>query len=360
LPTRSREFFAGRGNARRPAAIREKKFGIWQPTSWRQWLQISKDIAYALHATGFRPGDVASIVANAVPNGCMPIWASSAPAVCHPASIRPTPQPRSNISSTIVGDAGDLCRGRGAARQDPVVRARCPTFAEIVVFDMEGLSALQRLDGAVAAEFTALGRNVSQGKEAQWDAMVGSRSADDLAILVYTSGTTGPPKGAMHSNRGGDQSNASRQRSVSLHRRRRAAGVPAALSRRRAGRGYYNSLALGSVMNFAESPETVPDQSARGAADGVSRGAADLGKILFRDHDRAQGSHSVPELDVPQRACDRHRMTESKLEGQTPRAVVAGSPTRSPIGWCSAISAACSGSIVAGSLSPARRRSRRI
>ena len=32
-------------------AIREKKFGIWQPTSWREWLQISKDIAYALHAT---------------------------------------------------------------------------------------------------------------------------------------------------------------------------------------------------------------------------------------------------------------------------------------------------------------------
>src|SRR5690349_9180329 len=48
-------------------AIREKKFGIWQPTSWRQWLQISKDIAYALHAVGFRPGDVASIIANAVP-----------------------------------------------------------------------------------------------------------------------------------------------------------------------------------------------------------------------------------------------------------------------------------------------------
>src|SRR5438876_6783358 len=48
-------------------AIREKKFGVWQPTSWRQWLEISRDIAYALHATGFRPGDVASILANAVP-----------------------------------------------------------------------------------------------------------------------------------------------------------------------------------------------------------------------------------------------------------------------------------------------------
>ena len=48
-------------------AIREKKFGIWQPTSWRQWLEISRDIAYGLHAIGFKPGDVASIIANAVP-----------------------------------------------------------------------------------------------------------------------------------------------------------------------------------------------------------------------------------------------------------------------------------------------------
>ena len=43
-------------------AIREKKFGIWQPASWRQWLQISKEIAYALHAIGFRPGDRKSVV----------------------------------------------------------------------------------------------------------------------------------------------------------------------------------------------------------------------------------------------------------------------------------------------------------
>jgi len=48
-------------------AIREKKFGIWQPVSWSEWLKISREIAYALDAVGFRPGDVASIMANAVP-----------------------------------------------------------------------------------------------------------------------------------------------------------------------------------------------------------------------------------------------------------------------------------------------------
>ena len=46
-------------------AVREKKFGIWQPTSWREWLEISMEIAYALHAIGFRPGDVARRIPGA-------------------------------------------------------------------------------------------------------------------------------------------------------------------------------------------------------------------------------------------------------------------------------------------------------
>jgi long-chain acyl-CoA synthetase len=107
------------------------------------------------------------------------------------------------------------------------------------------------------AEFIALGQNHEQGRAALWDEMVGSRTASDLAILVYTSGTTGPPKGAMHSNR-----------SVTHQMRyanyifpdadERLVFLPLCHVAERVG-GYYNSLSLGSVMNFAESPETVPD-----------------------------------------------------------------------------------------------------
>lgn len=47
--------------------IREKHLGVWQSTSWREWLKTAREIAYALHAEGFKPGDVASIVSNADP-----------------------------------------------------------------------------------------------------------------------------------------------------------------------------------------------------------------------------------------------------------------------------------------------------
>jgi long-chain acyl-CoA synthetase len=240
-------------------AIREKKFGIWQPTSWRQWLHLSQEIAYGLHAVGFRPGDVASIIANAVPEWVfadMGILCAGGVS----SGIYPTDSPVQveyliNDSSTRVIFAED------EEQLDKILscRARCPTLQKIVVFDMEGLNGF--IDPMVMslAEFMALGSNHMQGREALWDEMVGSRGADDLAILVYTSGTTGPPKGAMHSNRGvTHQMRHANDLFPSTDSEERLVFLPLCHVAERIG-GYYISLALGSVMNFAESPETVPD-----------------------------------------------------------------------------------------------------
>ncbi|WGD52026.1 AMP-dependent synthetase/ligase [Bradyrhizobium sp. CB1650] len=240
-------------------AIREKKFGIWQPTSWREWLAISREIAYALHATGFMPGDVASIIANAVPEWVYAdmgiLCAGGVSSGIYPTDASAQVEYLLNDSRTKVIFAGD------EEQLDKILacRARCPSLQKIIVFDMEGLGGF--VDDMVMSldEFRALGRNHMIGREALWQEMTDSRSAGDLAILVYTSGTTGPPKGAMHSNR-----------SVTHQMRHANDFIPAREDEDRliflplchvAERvaGYYISVALGSVMNFAESPETVPD-----------------------------------------------------------------------------------------------------
>jgi long-chain acyl-CoA synthetase len=133
-------------------------------------------------------------------------------------------------------------------------RARCPTLQKIVVFDMEGLAGF--IDPMVMslAEFTALGRNHINDHAALWDEMIASRGAADLAILVYTSGTTGPPKGAMHSNRSvTHQMRHANDLFPSSDAEERLIFLPLCHVAERVG-GYYISLALGSVMNFAESP----------------------------------------------------------------------------------------------------------
>ncbi len=240
-------------------AIREKKFGIWQPTGWRQWLQISKDIAYGLHAIGFRPGDVASIIANAVPEWVFAdmgiLCAGGVSSGIYPTDSSAQVEYLVNDSATRIVFAED------EEQLDKILscRARCPTLQKIIVFDMEGLSGF--IDPMVMslAEFTALGRNHAQGNEALWDEMVASRAASDLAILVYTSGTTGPPKGAMHSNRSvTHQMRHANDLFPSTDSEERLVFLPLCHVAERIG-GYYISLALGSVMNFAESPETVPD-----------------------------------------------------------------------------------------------------
>src|ERR1700709_1325585 len=183
-------------------AIREKKFGIWQPTSWRQCVQISKDTAFALHATGFKSGDVASILANAVPEWVYAdmgiLCAGGVSSGIYPTDSAVQVEYLINDSSTRVIFAED------EEQLDKILscRARCPPLGKIVVFDMEGLNAFSDPMVMSLAEFMALGANHLQGRETLWSEMVGSRGAGDLAILVYTSGTTGPPKGAMHSNRG--------------------------------------------------------------------------------------------------------------------------------------------------------------
>src|ERR1700710_2966035 len=171
-------------------AIREKKFGVWQPTSWRQWLQISKEIAYGLHAVGFRTGDVASIVANPVPEWVFAdmgvLCAGGVSSGIYPTDSAVQVEYLVNDSATSVIFAED------EEQLDKILscRARCPTLEKIVVFDMEGLSGFSDPMVMSLAAFMALGSNHISGREALWGEMIASRAASDLAILVYTSGTT--------------------------------------------------------------------------------------------------------------------------------------------------------------------------
>lgn len=240
-------------------AIREKVFGVWQATTWNEWLQTSKEVAYGLNAIGFKSGDVVSIIANAIPD-----WLYADMGVLCAGGVSSGIYPTDSIAQVeyLVNDSRTkVIFVEDEEQLDKVLscRSKCPTLEKIIIFDMEGLSGFNDPMAMSFDEFRALGRNHMSGREALWDQMLGSRGADDLAILVYTSGTTGPPKGAMHSNRSvTHQMRHANTLYMPSESEERLVFLPLCHVAERIG-GYYLSLAVGSVMNFAESPETVPD-----------------------------------------------------------------------------------------------------
>ncbi|MEY2736613.1 MAG: hypothetical protein RLZ58_2022, partial [Pseudomonadota bacterium] len=139
------------------------------------------------------------------------------------------------------------------------VRSQLPMLRKIVVFDMEGLREL-RDEGVMSLD--AL-REAGRAWLARHPGCVEEHAAavkpGDLAILVYTSGTTGKPKGAMHSHHGLVYTVRGYNTLIARDERDECmCFLPLCHIAERMG-GEYFSLYTGARLNFVENPETVPE-----------------------------------------------------------------------------------------------------
>jgi len=198
IPKLFRHAVRERGDA---VALREKDLGIWHAVTWRQYGQHARHAGLGLVALGLRPRDVVAIIADNCPEWLYTdLGTMSVGGVTN--GIYTTDSPRQ--VEYIVNDSGArFFFAQNEEQLDKIleVRGRCPQLVRIVVFDMEGLHGFRDDQVMPFSELLELGARYDREHPGAFDALVDMSQAEDLAILVYTSGTTGPPKGAMLSHR---------------------------------------------------------------------------------------------------------------------------------------------------------------
>ena len=239
--------------------LRKKDLGIWRSWTWQQTGEAVREIAGGLMQLGFAAGDTASILSNTVVEWVM---ADLAVLSCGGVSngIYPTDAASqvqylcedSRTSVLFVEDDEQLDKALE-------VRAQLPGLKKIVVFDMKGLRDLDDAGVISLDDLRALGREYNQHHPDEMARRVAALRPDDVAILVYTSGTTGKPKGAMHTHGGlvytvrGYNTLISRDQSDEC-----MCFLPLCHIAERMG-GEYFSLYTGARLNFVENPDTVPE-----------------------------------------------------------------------------------------------------
>jgi long-chain acyl-CoA synthetase len=187
-------------------ALREKEHGIWKRYSWSHYYVTARLVALGLMSLGIKPGDRVAIAGEDTPEwfyADLGIQMIGAIAV----GIYPT-NPWVELQY-IVRHCGARVVVTGDQEQtDKVLDALAddglPALEAIVCIDMKGLRHYRQKQLMSFEALCELGNSYALAQpdaNATLDRLTDQASPDDVCILVYTSGTTGPPKGAMLTHR---------------------------------------------------------------------------------------------------------------------------------------------------------------
>ena len=188
-----------RVNGERPA-IREKDLGIWQTWAWREFADEVRALACALAALGLKRGEHFALVGDNRPR----LYATMAAGQCLGAI--PVPLYQDAVAAEMAFPIQNASIAFAFAEdQEQVdklieIHPRCPTLVRIVYDDPRGMRHYSHDTLVPYDKLLVAGRERLQRDPGFVDAEIAKGSGADPAAMFFTSGTTGVPKGVVHTH----------------------------------------------------------------------------------------------------------------------------------------------------------------